>query len=84
MIRRIACVGAGSALVLGSLVIVAPAAHAVDPFPAGSTTINFDAAMTIQAAGNPATIDFTGSMTGTSDGNGHLTFPKAHISFSSS
>jgi hypothetical protein len=35
LIRRIACVGAGSALVLGSLVIVAPAAHAVDPFPAG-------------------------------------------------
>ena len=82
LIRRLASVGAGGALVLGSLGIGPPAAHAAAPFPAGQTTINFTAALTIQAAGNPATINFTGSMTGTSDGAGHLSFPKAHISFS--
>ncbi|HEY5171349.1 MAG TPA: LPXTG cell wall anchor domain-containing protein [Acidimicrobiia bacterium] len=49
--------------------------------PAGKVTVQAGATFHLVEAGKATAIAFTGTMVGTSDGNGHLTFPKSAITF---
>ena len=51
--------------------------------PAGKVTVQATLTFHLVEAGKPTAIAFTGTMVGTSDGNGHLTFPKSGTSFGS-
>ena len=50
-------------------------------FPAGSITVTVSGTLKIATSIGPVNVPFTGTMKGTSDGNGHLTFPKSSIVF---
>ena len=50
-------------------------------FPAGNITVTVSGTLKIATSVGPVNVVFTGTMKGTSDGSGHLTFPKSSIVF---
>ncbi len=81
-VSRLKTLVGAAALAAGAALIVAPAASATTaPFPAGTTTINTAGTFSFTVLGTATPVSFSATMTGTSDGAGHLTFPKAQVHF---
>jgi LPXTG-motif cell wall-anchored protein len=95
--RLMSVIGAASLVTASSLMLVAPASAVTTTtsasttsttvpstsLPAGKVTVQVTATFHLVEAGKATAIAFTGSMVGTSDGHGNLTFPKSAITFGS-
>src|SRR4051794_10259201 len=82
-LRRLVTLCGAAALAAGSLLVsAAPAAHAAtDPFPAGTTTWVSTGTFSFTVSGTATPVNFSGTLKGTSDGAGNITFPQSGVKF---